>query len=362
MSDDENLWGFARNDVRKGSAVKQFYWRDLKDLEENWVGLSVEVKRSKSSKPPLHLLSGNNARMKLMLNDVPLFWGTIATSYYGAWLVRNPQPIQADSPSVPAIGSADVQEHFELPPDQRIRGWCRYFINKLMENQADFLYPGHWVARPMLPHAGRSKSGDGSSGWYFSTLPDASSHLPNWYARGEGILDNVQAQTVHWLDWDLGHIIGVHAVDPLAGRLKWWRKKAREGSLPPVLLWYVGGLCSYVIIDGHYRLQAALDEDVQPTFIVVSSTDARQVKLCEETQQRVFSSLMMQNAKNPDFDVRTLNQALINTFDDRPYHRAGTHAWAGIASDQQWVAEVTSFLKEQGTADNLDDIVGRCEW
>lgn len=66
--------------------------------------------------------------------------------------------------------------------------------------------------------------------------------------------------------------------------------------------------------------------------------------------------------KNPDFDVRTLNQALISTFDDRPYHWAGTHAWAGIASDQQWIAEVTTFLKEQGTTEHLEDIIGRSEY
>ncbi|MNN49691.1 hypothetical protein D3C81_1642340 [compost metagenome] len=124
----------------------------------------------------------------------------------------------------------------------------------------------------------------------------------------------------------------------------------------------MGALCSYVIIDGHYRLQAALDEGIKPDFIVLSSTEARQVKLCEDTQQRVFSSLMMQSAKNPDFDVRTLNQALISTFDDRPYHWAGTHAWAGITSDQQWIAEVTTFLKEQGTTEYLEDIIGRSEY
>ncbi|UST99064.1 ParB/Srx family N-terminal domain-containing protein [Pseudomonas siliginis] len=342
--------------------MQQFWWRDLRDLEDKWVGLSIEVNRPKSSKPPLHLQSGNNGRMKLMLNESPLFWATIATSYYGAWLVRNPRPVQLESPSVPPIVSADVQEHFELPVQERFPRWCRYFINQLMNNQADFLYPGHWVARPLLPAVSRYKPVAGPDGWYFSTPAEASSHLPNWYARGEGILDNVQPHTVHWLDWDLGHLIGLHTVDPFAGRLKWWRKKAREGSLPPILLWYVGGLCSYVIIDGHYRLQAALDEGVKPDFIVLSSTKAQQVKPCEATQQRVFGSLMLQNARHPKFNVHTFNQALINTFDDRPWHWAGTHAWAGIPSDQAWCAEVTSFLTEQGNTDHLQDIIERCEY
>ena len=151
--------------------MQQFWWRDLRDLEDKWVGLSIEVNRPKSSKPPLHLQSGNNGRMKLMLNESPLFWATIATSYYGAWLVRNPRPVQLESPSVPPIVSADVQEHFELPVQERFPRWCRYFINQLMNNQADFLYPGHWVARPLLPAVSRYKPVAGPDGWIFPPRP-----------------------------------------------------------------------------------------------------------------------------------------------------------------------------------------------
>jgi hypothetical protein len=46
-----------------------------------------------------------------------------------------------------------------------------------------------------------------------------------------------------------------------SGRVKWWRKKAREGLLPPVLLWRFSGLDSYVVLDGHDRLLAAALED-----------------------------------------------------------------------------------------------------
>ncbi|WP_426206840.1 hypothetical protein [Pseudomonas sp. TWP3-1] len=341
--------------------MEQFFWRDLEDLAGHWAGLSIDVNRPRQGKPALHLLSGNNDRLKLMLNDTPLLWATIATSYYGAWLVRNPQLIQSEMPTVPAIDSADVERHLQLPPEQRIKVWSRYFIKRLTEHQPDFLYPGHWVARPMLPTPARRKRGEGVSAWYFSTPQDASSHLPTWSLHGDGILDNLQPEKVKWLDWSLGQLIGLHTVDPLAGRMKWWRKKAREGSLPPILLWYVGGMCSYVIIDGHYRLQSAITECIQPTFIVLSSTEAREVRLCGSAQQRVLSSLMLQSAKNPDFDVRTFNQALIHTFDDRPYHWAGTHTWAGIASDRAWSDEVTEFLTEQGVTDDLEDIIGRCE-
>lgn len=341
--------------------MEQIFWRDLEDQQGQWAGLSIEVNRPRQGRPPLHLLSGNNCRLKLMLNDIPLLWATIATSYYGAWLVRNPQPVQLDLLPVAAISSADVEHHAHLPPEQRIKAWSRYFITQLLAHQADFLYPGHWVARPMLPTVARGNRGERLSGWYFSTQEEVSCHLPQWSARGAGILDNVQPSPAKWLDWDLGPVIGLHTVDLLAGRLKWWRKKAREGSLPPILLWYVGGMCSYVIIDGHYRLQAALAENVQPSFIVLSSTEASPTELSADAQQRVLRSLLLQSEKNPDFDTRTMNQVLINAFDDRPYHWPGTHAWAGIASDREWRDEVTRFLQDQGATDDLEDILGRCQ-
>jgi hypothetical protein len=46
--------------------------------------------------------------------------------------------------------------------------------------------------------------------------------------------------------------------DPAAGRVKSYRKQARDGVLPPVLLWWISGLDLYVVLDGHDRLVAAL--------------------------------------------------------------------------------------------------------
>ena len=45
-----------------------------------------------------------------------------------------------------------------------------------------------------------------------------------------------------------------------SGRVKWWRKKARDKTLPPVLLWWFSGLRAYFVLDGHDRLLAAFLE------------------------------------------------------------------------------------------------------
>ncbi|MCE0446133.1 hypothetical protein LT493_18650 [Streptomyces tricolor] len=42
------------------------------------------------------------------------------------------------------------------------------------------------------------------------------------------------------------------------GRVKAYRKQARDGTLPPVLLWWVSGLDCHLVLDGHARLAAAI--------------------------------------------------------------------------------------------------------
>lgn len=64
---------------------------------------------------------------------------------------------------------------------------------------------------------------------------------------------------------------GWHGVLPLrplsapdAPRVKAFRKHAREGTLAPVLLWWISFLDGWLIIDGHDRAAAALAEGICP--------------------------------------------------------------------------------------------------
>ncbi|KUN28612.1 hypothetical protein AQJ23_06655 [Streptomyces antibioticus] len=83
-------------------------------------------------------------------------------------------------------------------------------------------------------------------------------------------------------DWPSGQLGlycggGWHGVLPLrqlsapdAGRVKAYRKHAREGTLAPVLLWWVTFLDGFVILDGHDRAVAALAEGRTPESVVLS--------------------------------------------------------------------------------------------
>lgn len=57
---------------------------------------------------------------------------------------------------------------------------------------------------------------------------------------------------------------------PEAPRVKAWRKHARAGTLPPIVLWEVTTLDGWVILDGHDRLRAALAEGIDPLLVLLS--------------------------------------------------------------------------------------------
>ncbi|MDX3235410.1 hypothetical protein PV392_06910 [Streptomyces sp. ME03-5709C] len=70
-------------------------------------------------------------------------------------------------------------------------------------------------------------------------------------------------------------------------RVKAYRKQAREGTLPPVLLWWVSGLDCHLILDGHARLAAAIAESVEPPLLQLHRTapgDDRSARINEAVQ------------------------------------------------------------------------------
>ncbi|WP_397432193.1 hypothetical protein [Pseudomonas chlororaphis] len=342
--------------------TEHIYWRDIEDLAGNWNGLGVDVKHPASGKPNLRLLSGNNRRMQLVLGDQTLLWGTMSRCLYGVWLVRNHLLEQLPQTLVGPIDSPQVEQQIRLDPALRLKAWSRFFVQQLMQHQPDFFYPGYWLVRALRPESLKPMRPllSGTEAWYFKGGEDALSHMPQWAIYGRNILDNRQAGAARWVELGEsgGAVVGLHAVDPHSGRLKWWRKKAREGSLPPILLWYVSGLSCHLILDGHYRLQAAIDENLPPQFLVLSSPRLFSYRPNPQEQQKVLGALQMQ-IQRKNLETVRFNQLLISTFDDRPYHGFGSQSWAGIASEKVWVDQVSAILNERGDTDELENILAR---
>ena len=342
--------------------TKSVYWRDIQDSKGNWEGMEVTVEAPSFRRPPLHLLTGHNGRMKLMLNDLPLFWATSEWGYDGAWVIRNGVTKDMNLALIPPIRSADVERYAPLTPVERIKAWSRYFVSRVSESSSTFMSPGSWLAQGMLPDAIKSR-GDaepGPAAWQFSSGKNDYFQYPESSLSGDEIVEGTQPQSIKWLD--PGNLISLHEVDPLSARLKWWRKKAREGISPPILLWNISGLLSYLVVDGHYRLRAAMDENIQPTFVIISNMAAQEFCYSPEHQQHRVERLLIQRARNPGFTTDTFNKLLIDTFDDRPHLYASTYSWADIKSELEWVREVSQQLEVSGYLELLPKIIEYREW
>jgi hypothetical protein len=81
------------------------------------------------------------------------------------------------------------------------------------------------------------------------------------------------ADPAGYLDW----LSGWQGVVPIRrlpaveqSRVKAYRRLAREGTLPPLLLWWVSGLDGRLLLDGHARLAAALAEELIPPMLELS--------------------------------------------------------------------------------------------
>lgn len=73
--------------------------------------------------------------------------------------------------------------------------------------------------------------------WRFDA-PESSGNIGcSWTLYGEDFPDLVNPDKVRLVDWWWGGslLLGRYPIQPDAGRLKWWRKKCREGALPQYL-------------------------------------------------------------------------------------------------------------------------------
>lgn len=331
-------------------------WKDLETVSNSWYGLAVEVTSSTeraSRQPPCRLETGPNQRIQLMQGSTPLLWATLLDDYAGVHLLRS----HADAPhAVPpdALSSATIEQIRARPAPERLSLWSRHFAQTLAHSPQTFMHPGLWLIAGVQPQ---------NQGWQFTGEALSGKQMLAWPLTG--VREALNDSPVDFVDWWFRSGRDVFSLRRKApaddGRLKWWRKKAREGSLPPILLWYTTCMNAYVIADGHLRLQAALLEDRPPEFLVVSS--AREIHWATDpvSQQHFMESLnrKMAHSRGQAPSVERMNALLMAAFDDRPVLEPRTHAWARIPSDAHWVTQVEAHLRACKRLDVLPAFVER---
>lgn len=247
------------------------WWQDIQDPAQRWQGLELTVGAGGNGQRTLEMVSGHRGRMSLWMGGEPLLWATVLEDHSGVWLIVN-QEHPGQFELLPHVTSADVEAAKRAGAGGRLALWSRYFAQRLASSTSPMLPARCWRLLPMLyrPPSAPCKLGQIQSveHWCFHSPSLSSPPGFSWTLYGEDFPDLLNRERVSLIDWWWnGYLLrGRYAVNPDDSRLKWWRKKCREGSLPPVLVWYITGLASYVILDGHCRLQAAIEEGIPLIF------------------------------------------------------------------------------------------------
>lgn len=234
-------------------------------------GLLLEVPRQGpwARRPSLHVEAAPGYRLRLTSGGEPLLWARIDGWWDLCGVLRGP----ASRPwRLPMLSAAEVRKVTHAAGSERWwEAWVWRLGRELAHSPQSVLHAGRWCLRPL--HSIRAAS---AGGYPISTLEWRVSQPPQPPHSPEGVLRFERFELEDWSQHGQPEEerVGIGALLPLRapsseedGRVKSWRKVARDGALPPVVLLYVDLLMKWLVLDGHDRLHAALREGVTPHLL-----------------------------------------------------------------------------------------------
>lgn len=238
------------------------------------------------ARPPLHLQAAHGGYLRLMGPHRPVLWGRVAPDHYEVDCLRSREaPLHV----LPMLHAGDV----EAAPrgDARIGWWTRRFAELLCASEGAPLAAGrqYLFARDEVR--------------FPAALQQRLSEQRERFA----------------IDWDRSSVVMLRPYAPADdGRVKSWRKRAREGTLPPLVAWWCQGLFSHVLLDGHDRLQAALLEGVPPDVLVLADVRPHAAREVEARQHEAAEhAAVLAHIGSDEVRARVMNTILWQAWDPR---------------------------------------------
>lgn len=286
----------------------------LHDVEApggGWRGLAF---RSARARPGLHVALAGRLRWALVLDGHALL-----LSRLDDWWEHHARLLGTERREVLPPISAGTSRQTE-----GLRGWARHFAQTLHEAPGSPLHGGEYRLWPAGPEV-----------------------LPlEW----EAALEEVGVRE-HEPVGD-GRVLPLRLPSPSdAPRVKALRKLARDGVLPPVLLWHLPGLHVCVLVDGHDRLLACRLESVAPRFLVLQRQRVSQTPPADAQTLAVVESGLWASAERADrrrpFDVAGANRLLLRLHGGEVHLQPVERAWpmpgGGEAFERVWAERARAF-------------------
>ncbi|WP_225824291.1 hypothetical protein [Streptomyces naphthomycinicus] len=290
---------------------------DIIGDDGTWTGLCLEVRSPR--RPGLCLFSAGR-RLLLAQGAKPVLLAAVDEDHCGVEFRRTDAYRSPLPPSRAETGRALAGD-----PDR----WAHRFAELLRGSPHSPLHEGRWLlsrASGLLRsnHDGRPRSA------YWSSLLVA--------GHPDGYID----WFVHNGSWEILPLRPMPGADD--SRVKAYRKQARDGTLPPVLLWWVSGLDCHLLLDGHARLAAAIAESTEPPVLHLHRT-APSDEVATGTEQAVrlyeaelarFAALRARHGDAVPDGAVTAGPALARRLRELRTARRPTWAWPLPGGEARW--------------------------
>jgi hypothetical protein len=128
----------------------------------------------------------------------------------------------------------------------------------------------------------------------------------------------------------------------------WIREREVPHLLPPVVTCFVSLLDSFLLLDGHDRLHAAILEGVAPPMMALSSVHALPVQVDEAEQARLYNQLEERFGGAGPLEpgtTRSLEWTFRAKFPPHTHAVSRTRAWPIRGGCETWRAEVEARLR-----------------
>ncbi len=260
-------------------------------------------------------------RIRLATGMIPRIWTKLDDDYYGYELLRSAERQLNVIPPIPFDFVSTISG-----PDS-LEKWAKAFAKMLRDGPESMLHNGIWRLAPIA-----------------SLQPAEISKI-------------VEQDAYAHVDWDIGDYLypitlrDMSAAD--SGRVKAWRKHARLGTLPPILLYWVSGLDACVVLDGHDRLLAARLEE---TPILALELGRYREEYQDDPVKEIALNLVGNALDSEDpssriarlKDAKNANPLLLKAFSP---HGMTVPTQARVMSLQNWSTEVQKMLARRGISD-----------
>ncbi|MFB9240051.1 hypothetical protein ACFFWC_31765 [Plantactinospora siamensis] len=214
----------------------------------HWAGLVYEA--DGPARPGLRVEVTGGRRLVLRQRDRVVLLGLQRAMHRGVYYARTGR---YRSP-LPPISTAEARRVRETSADDDTWSarWTHRFTDLLQAAGDGPLYAGRWTLAWGMP------SWSVAAHWQRLPTVDPDQGHITWFGYGDPVEDQRD-------------ILPLRRLAPHdAARVRSYRRQVREGVLPPALLWWVSGLDTLLVLDGHDRIAAALAEHTVPAVVVLA--------------------------------------------------------------------------------------------